>query len=200
MSNAGYNFDIRELAEDVRQIFSKYANSDSRSKAAGSPDKSKIRAAVLTALMSGPKNAPAITKSVLTSTAGIWAPKSSDLYPLLEQLEVDGFVTSQVVEERKEYSLTDAGNQEAEAAITNAAEQPDGPEENSARGQGHEHHSKAQCHCGTNLGGAEVLKSGAQLAQAVTAVAGSANKEQQARAVEILNETKRRMYELLAEN
>jgi hypothetical protein len=44
-----------------------------------------------------------------------------------------------------------------------------------------------------------VLKAGAKLAQAVTAVSQHATSEQQQRAIEILDEARRKLYEILAE-
>ena len=51
--------------------------------------------------------------------SGFWRPKTGTIYPSLEKLEQDGFVTSRVefndkLPGRKHYALTDSGKEEPE--------------------------------------------------------------------------------------
>jgi DNA-binding PadR family transcriptional regulator len=53
----------------------------------------------------------------LTSrTGGMWRPSPGSVYPTLQMLEDEGLITSQESEGRKQFTLTDAGTEEAAKA------------------------------------------------------------------------------------
>jgi DNA-binding PadR family transcriptional regulator len=101
------------------------------------------------------------------------------VYPTLQLLVDEGLATATQDGERKVYALTDAGT-EAASEFT-AAPHPS----ESRRGWDPER--------------AALPKAGAKLAQALGQVASSGSKEQQERAVAIIDDARRKLYAILAE-
>jgi DNA-binding PadR family transcriptional regulator len=73
-----------------------------------------VRFAILSALQSGPMHGYQVIQELESRTRGRWRPSAGSVYPTLQQLEDEGLVTSEEVDGRKTYSLTDAGNAAAE--------------------------------------------------------------------------------------
>ena len=112
-------------------------------------------------------------------TEGRWRPSAGSIYPTLQLLEDEGLVTSEEVERRRTYSLTDAGR-------TTAAEHPlaasGGLDTDASRD-------------GPNLG--RELRS---VAQASTQIQRIGTADAQKAANDILVDARRRLYRLLAED
>ena len=123
-----------------------------------------------------------IIQAIEARTNGSWKPSPGSIYPTLQLLADEGLVSSEQVGERKVYSLTEAGRGVAEDAASGPL-----PWESSGRSHGTE---------------AKVAlpKAGAKLAQAVAQVAASGSPEQAERAVAIIDEARRKVYAILAED
>jgi DNA-binding PadR family transcriptional regulator len=115
-----------------------------------------------------------------TRTGGIWRPSPGSVYPTLQLLEDEGLIVSEQAEGRKRFTLTDAGREEAGKAAERApwsdyADENDVAEANDFR---------------TAAFG---------ILNAAREVGTAGSDAQRARALEILNETKRKLYSILAE-
>ena len=146
-----------------------------------------IRSAVLVALLDGPKNGHQVMQSIGDRMPGSRTPSAGAVYPMLQQLTDEGLVSSEQHDERRVYSLTEAGH----AVAAEASERM----HDSGRDHGWEsrmprfgEHSRA------------LPKSGVKLAQAASQVAQSGTVEQQERAAKLLDETRRALYAILAED
>lgn len=179
-------FDFRELADDIKSLVTKYSSASSSKTQFVKPTSEQISNAVLSALQSGDKTAREIMTTVAGFTSGSWVPAESDVYPVLEKLVTDGLISSTVDGELKCYSLTKAGKKVAGAVKEDLSTM-------FATNQQQSQNWSPNCR-------ADVLKSGAKLAQAVTAVANSGSSEQQKRAEQILDDARRKLFAILAED
>jgi DNA-binding PadR family transcriptional regulator len=112
-------------------------------------------------------------------TGGVWRPSPGSVYPTLQLLEDEGLIAGEEGEGRRRFTLTDAGRAEAERQGQQA------PWEEVTAGV---------------APAAWSLRDGiAQTAQAAWSVGAAGTEAQQTRALEILNEARRRLYAILAE-
>jgi len=169
-SSAG--FDLWEAVDGLREAFAP--------RVSGRMGRGDIRTAILVALTEEPMHGYQIIQSIEKSTRGAWKPSPGSIYPTLQLLADEGLVTSEQVGERKVYSLTDAGKGAA-------AEFSSGPEPWEPRRSWRTEHNVA------------VPKAGAKLAQAIAQVA-QGTPEQTERAVEVIDEARRKIYAILAED
>ena len=72
-----------------------------------------VRVAILSALQSGPMHGYQVITELETRTQGRWRPSAGSVYPTLQLLEDEGLLTSEELEGRRTYSLTDAGRSAA---------------------------------------------------------------------------------------
>ena len=170
-SSAG--FDLWEAVDGLREAFAP--------RVTGRMGRGDIRAAILVALNEKPMHGYQIIQSIETSTRGAWKPSPGSIYPTLQLLSDEGLVSSEQVGERKVYSLTEAGREAA-------AEFASGPEPWEPRRSWRAEHSAA------------LPKAGAKLAQAVAQVAHGGTPEQSERAVAVIDEARRKLYAILAED
>lgn len=140
-----------------------------------------VRAAVLALLSEGPMHGYQIIREIEKRTDGRWKPSAGSVYPTLQMLADEGLVTSQMEGDRKTYSLTDEASDEAHAAAASAPWTTEDDE------------------CETSGVGA-VAKAGVNLAQAVSLVARSGSAKQHEHAVEALDEARRKIYTILAQD
>jgi DNA-binding PadR family transcriptional regulator len=68
-----------------------------------------VRAAALLLLAEGPLNGYQIMQEIELRSDGLWKPSPGSVYPALAQLEDEGLVRTQEVDDRRTYVLTDAG-------------------------------------------------------------------------------------------
>ncbi|WP_061961555.1 PadR family transcriptional regulator [Demequina flava] len=139
-----------------------------------------VRAAVLALLSEDPMHGYQIMREIEERTDGRWKPSAGSVYPTLQQLADEGLVTTETVKDRKVYTLTEEATAQAEAA---AASAPWAAEDEPEAGQW------------SNLS-----KAGFDLAQAAGQVATSGTKEQQRRTTEVLEQARRTIYSILAED
>jgi DNA-binding PadR family transcriptional regulator len=137
-----------------------------------------VRFAILSALEDRPMHGYEVIQELERRTDGRWRPSAGSIYPTLQLLEDEGLVTSEEVERRRTYALTDAGRKTAaEHPLTASggldSESGDGP----------------------NLG--RELRS---VAQASTQIERIGSSEAQKAAHEVLVDARKRLYRLLAED
>ena len=142
----------------------------------------EVRAAVLSLLAEQPMHGYQIIREIEERTAGAWKPSAGSVYPTLQLLADEGLVSAEESNGRKTYSLTESGREEA-ASVSGSA-----PWEASAEGQGHA--SKF----------AALPKAGVELAQAAAQVNRTGTPEQIQQAVAVIDEARRRLYAILAQD
>ena len=138
-----------------------------------------VRAAILALLSEQPMHGYQIITELTERSGGAWHPSPGSVYPTLQAMEDQGLVTANKSEGRRVFSLTDEGRAAAEAAGDGPA-----PWEDAARGA-----NRPLLDLRGLIG--EVA--------AATMQVGRAGNEQQVKAVgEILADTRRRIYLILA--
>jgi DNA-binding PadR family transcriptional regulator len=80
-----------------------------------------VRFAILAALKDQPMHGYQVIQELEARTRGRWRPSAGSVYPTLQLLEDEGLLSSQEIDGRRTYSLTDAGR-------TAADEHPMSPE------------------------------------------------------------------------
>jgi len=141
----------------------------------------EVRAAVLALLAEQPMHGYQIIREIEERTSGAWKPSAGSVYPTLQLLLDEGAVTATESNGRKTYALTEAGRAEADeaGAATPWSETAERP---------------------TASGHAALPKAGFELAQAAAQVGRSGTAEQVAEAVAILDDARRRLYAILAQD
>lgn len=139
-----------------------------------------VRAALLALLHERPMHGYEMIKEIDTRTGGVWSPSPGSVYPTLQLLEDEGLIASEQEAGRRQFALTDAGRAEAQAA---AADPP------------------------WDEFSADRVSSGQDTREAVFGIMNAlrqigfeGDREQWQRAVEVLGETKRKLYAILAEH
>jgi len=138
-----------------------------------------VRQAVLALLVERPMHGYEMIQELESRTGGIWRPSPGSIYPTLQMLEDEGLITAEQAEGRKRFALTEAGQAEAAEAAQNAP----------WREYGDETVSQAEDYRDAVFG----------IMNALRQVGFNGTDEQRARALEVLQETKRKLYALLAE-
>jgi DNA-binding PadR family transcriptional regulator len=72
-----------------------------------------VRSAILALLDDRPMHGYEMIQELEERTGGRWKPSAGSIYPTLQLLEDEGLVTPEEVEGRKVFSLTDAGKEAA---------------------------------------------------------------------------------------
>lgn len=171
-ASAPNGFDFWEAVDGIRETL---AASVGRRGAPGD-----IRTAILVALADGPKNGYEVIQSIETRTGGAWSPSPGTVYPTLQLLVDEQLAAAEQVGERKTYTLTETGR-----ALAADAAETDAPEES------------GRARAERNLA---LPKAGMKLAQAASQVAQNGTPEQTERAVAIVDEARRKLYAILAED
>ena len=144
--------------------------------------KGDVRAAVLAVLAEKPMHGYQIIQEIEARSDGAWKPSPGSVYPTLQLLADEGLVAAEESNGKKTYSLTEAGRAEATAS----AEDKSAPWESfSSRDTGRT---------------SALPRSGAKLAQAAAQVGRSGTPQQVAQAVEVLDEARRKLYSILAQD
>jgi DNA-binding PadR family transcriptional regulator len=141
-----------------------------------------IRAAILALLAEQPMHGYQIIQELSTRSGGAWRPSPGSVYPTLQQLEDEGLVRAVQSEAgRRVHELTEAGRTEAAAAERGSAPWEDAAGEREGEAAG-------------------MRDLFLQVAAAAWQVAQAGSSRQHAAAAEILRDTRRRLYQLLAED
>ena len=173
MHTSPAGFDLWEAVDSLRDAFAP--------RVAARMGRGDIRTAILVALTVEPMHGYQIIQAIEARSGGVWKPSPGSIYPTLQLLSDEGLVSAEHVGERKVYSLTDAGT----AAATELASSPQPWESR------------------RSLGDEPTLvlpKAGAKLASAIAQVAHSGTPEQAERAVAVIDEARRKVYAILAED
>jgi DNA-binding PadR family transcriptional regulator len=139
-----------------------------------------IRAAVLALLAERPMHGYEMIKELEDRTAGAWVPSAGSIYPALQLLEDEGLIKGSESEGRRRFELTDEGRKEQESREGEA------PWETVTAGFDPEF--------------LRVRRSMLQLRAAATQAVQTKDSDQLKRLRELLDETRRKIYGMLAES
>ncbi len=137
-----------------------------------------MRIALLALLAERPMHGYEMIQELSERTGGAWQPSPGSVYPTLTLLEEEGLIAGTEVDGKRRFDLTDAGR-EADASREGVP-----PWEQFTDDEGPEIQQLREV-LGSTVG-------------AVKQVFRAGSPAQQAKAVEILTETRRRLYEVLA--
>ena len=121
-----------------------------------------------------------IIREIEERSGGNWKPSAGSVYPTLQLLSDEGLISAEESNGRKTYSLTEAGREVAAEAGASA------PWENAGAPDGTEF--------------AALPKAGIELAQAAAQVGRTGSQAQIQQAVTVLDEARRRLYAILAQD
>jgi DNA-binding PadR family transcriptional regulator len=141
-----------------------------------------VRAAILDVLAVEPMNGYQIIQQIAERTGGAWKPSPGSVYPTVQQLEDEGLVEGQEGEGRRLLQLSEEGKRYVE----------EHPDELAATWRPFEQGEPDE-------GPSDLKPVIGQVMGAVWQVVVSGTRQQQAEASEILADTRRRLYGLLAE-
>jgi DNA-binding PadR family transcriptional regulator len=139
-----------------------------------------VRAAALALLAERPMHGYEMIKEIEERTGGAWTPSAGSIYPTLQMLEDEGLISGQEIDGKRRFTLTESGeaeqsSKEGEETPWDAVRAGVDPEQFQLRGAVHKlHHSIGQ-------------------------VFAAADESQQRRVRELLDETRRGIYAILAE-
>jgi len=140
-----------------------------------------VRAALLVLLGEEPRNGYQLMQEIEQRSDGVWRPSPGSVYPALQQLEDEGLVRVAPGEGRKQFELTDAGR----AYVDEHADELGTPWD-AVKGDMGE-------------GAWELMGAMRQIGMALFQLTHSGTEAQQAQAKEVLAETRRALYRILAE-
>ncbi|KUN88443.1 PadR family transcriptional regulator [Streptomyces bungoensis] len=138
-----------------------------------------VRASILALLKERPMHGYEMIQEIAERSGGAWKPSPGSVYPTLQLLEDEGLIASESEGGKKLFALTDTGRSAAE-------EGADAPWEDASRGVDWE-----------ALG--EVQQAGFGLMQAFGQVWSTGSKEQREKALVVLNEARKKLYLILAD-
>jgi DNA-binding PadR family transcriptional regulator len=141
-----------------------------------------VRAAILALLQEGPRTGYQIMSDISERSGGAWKPSPGAVYPALSQLADEGLIVGEESNGRRTFSLTDAGRAYVE-------ENPD-----MARGAWE---SRSQQEAWQPPG---LFAEAARLAGGIVQIAHAGTPEQISAAEELLEQTRRRLYQILADD
>ena len=138
-----------------------------------------VRASILALLRDRPMHGYEMIQEIADRSGGAWKPSPGSVYPTLQLLEDEGLIASESEGGKKLFALTDAGRTEAEAG-------PEAPWEDAGRGVDWDALN-------------EVRKAGGGLIEAFRQVWATGTPEQRDRALAVVNEARKRLYLILAD-
>ncbi len=145
----------------------------------GRAGRGDVRAAVLLLLAEQPRHGYEIITEVVERSEGRWQPSPGSVYPVLKRLAAEGLVRAETDGDRRVFELTDAGREFVEDHADDLGE--------------------PWAEIGTPPEATmELLDAARQAAGALWQVAQTGNEQQIAAAAEVLAETKRALYRVLA--
>jgi DNA-binding PadR family transcriptional regulator len=140
-----------------------------------------VRAAVLALLLERPMHGYEMISELENRTSGIWRPSPGSVYPTLQLLEDEGLIVAEESGGRKRFTLTTAGREEAQRAEAERTNPPWHEVDDDALASWHDMKDAV-------FGAMNALR------QVMT----SGTDEQRQRAVEVIDEAKRKLYAILA--
>ncbi|WP_041832786.1 PadR family transcriptional regulator [Actinoplanes sp. N902-109] len=146
----------------------------------GRGSRPNVRPAILALLLERPMHGYEMIQELESRTGGIWRPSPGSVYPTLQLLEDEGLIEAEAAGGRKRFSLTEAGRAEAQAAAENPP--------------------WTQFSDDTMSQVADFRDAAMGIMSALRQVGFNGTPEQRQRALEVLNETKRKLYAILADS
>lgn len=140
-----------------------------------------VRSAVLALLAENPMHGYQIIREIEDRSGGAWKPSPGSVYPTLQLLTDEGLISAEESGGRKTYSLTPEGREAADASTERSA-----PWE----AMGSRDTSRMSA----------LPKAGIDLAQAVAQVGRSGSAEQVKEAVAVLDDARRKIFTILAQD
>jgi DNA-binding PadR family transcriptional regulator len=141
-----------------------------------------VRAALLVLLDEGPHTGYGLMEEIESRSSGAWRPSPGSVYPTLQQLEDEGLVETGEGEGRQPFRLTDDGR----TYVSENRDELGEPWTKLAEGVGEER--------------LELRSLLGQIGAALYQVGAAGDKQQVARAKELLTETRRGLYRILADD
>jgi DNA-binding PadR family transcriptional regulator len=138
-----------------------------------------VRAAVLALLAESPMHGYQIIHEIEERSGGTWKPSPGSVYPTLQLLADEGLIEAMESNGRKTYSLTPEGRIVADASPESAPWESQGGRDGGKTGA--------------------LPKAGINLAQATAQVARTGSPEQVKQAVDVLDDARRKLYTILAQ-
>jgi len=146
----------------------------------GRGSRQNVRPAILALLLERPMHGYEMIQELDARTNGIWRPSPGSIYPTLQLLEDEGRIEAEADGGRKSYRLTEAGRSEAETAAQNPP--------------------WSQFTDDTMSQVQDFRDAAFGIMNALRQVGFNGTPEQRQRALEILTETKRKLYAILADS
>jgi DNA-binding PadR family transcriptional regulator len=141
-----------------------------------------IRTALLAVLAEGPGHGYDVMQTLEETTGGAWRPSPGSVYPTLQLLEDEGLVRSVERDGKRTFEITDAGRSEVEQRVEDAGGLPwDLAGRTGGRGN-------------------ELRDAIGMLFLAAKQVTMTGDPGQAQRAVEIVNDARKKLYKLLADD
>ena len=151
-----------------------------RGRGRGRARRGDVRLAVLRLLADQPRNGYQLMQTIEERSGGDWRPSPGSMYPTLSQLEDEGLIRSVDEDGARLFQITDAGREHLETR----ADEPDPWTPSDERSE------NAMAELGPLVIG---------IGKAVWQVASVGSEQQRARALALLDETRRGLYRILAE-
>jgi DNA-binding PadR family transcriptional regulator len=139
-----------------------------------------VRAAVLALLADRPMHGYEMIKEIEERSEGAWTPSAGSIYPTLQMLEDEGLIRGEDSDGKRRFSLTDSGRAEQESKAGDTTPW-DAVREGAPSGQ------------------MALRGSVGKLIAAVRQVSHAGDEEQRKQVTELLDETRRKVYAVLAE-
>ncbi|MBS1887884.1 MAG: helix-turn-helix transcriptional regulator [Actinobacteria bacterium] len=139
-----------------------------------------VRAAVLALLAERPMHGYEIIKEVEERSEGAWTPSAGSIYPTLQMLEDEGLIRGEDSDGKRRFSLTDAGRAERQEKAEEVAPWD-------------------AVRAGAPSGHLALRESVGKLFAAVRQVGQAGDEDQRKQVTELLDETRRKVYAILAE-
>ncbi|MEW2250492.1 PadR family transcriptional regulator [Streptomyces sp. NPDC006975] len=138
-----------------------------------------VRASILALLEDRPMHGYEMIQEIAERSGGAWKPSPGSVYPTLQLLEDEGLISSESEGGKKLFSLTEEGRAAADQG-------PEAPWEEASRGIDFE-----------ALG--EIRQAGFGLMEAFGQVWKTGTKEQREKALAVLNDARKKLYLILAD-
>ncbi|MDX3458471.1 PadR family transcriptional regulator [Streptomyces sp. ME02-8801-2C] len=138
-----------------------------------------VRASILALLKDRPMHGYEMIQEIAERSGGAWKPSPGSVYPTLQLLEDEGLIASESEGGKKLFALTESGR-------TAADEGPDAPWEEAGRGMDWEALN-------------DIRQAGFGLMEAFGQVWKTGSKEQREKALAVINEARKKLYLILAD-
>ncbi|MET9218521.1 PadR family transcriptional regulator [Streptomyces sp. NPDC003300] len=138
-----------------------------------------VRASILALLKDRPMHGYEMIQEIAERSGGAWKPSPGSVYPTLQLLEDEGLISSASEGGKKLFTLTDNGRTEADAG-------PEAPWEDAGRGVDWDAMN-------------EIRKAGGGLIEAFRQVWATGTPEQRAKALTVVNDARKKLYLILAD-